>query len=414
MARVIISAGHTLNEPGAVSGDLREVDLTRKIADKVTNKLRREGIITLQVPPELELQERIDWINKTGYSESSEDICVEIHINDGGKSGIEGWYKGKEENLSKKLTERIVNAICARTGLTNQGIKSEFDHELKTLAFLHNTNPTSSLIECLYIDNAQDQNFLKDETKLDLLAEGIVDGILDFFDVDRPDTTGQAGNIFQSPQGQQFQPTQQGTTTQSPSLSQDFFKPTQFPQYSAQTTPTPAYGFGTGGDSFGAGAFGSVSLQSREERKKMIQDRYRQILGKDINEQDLNYFLNLGLNEDQMIRRLVDSQEHADMVKSYEEYNKIKPEYDKLKMEVKELETKLKDREEIINKQNELIEQKNKSIQELQKGQAQETPTTPSPLPQIQGQPQGVIEDGNKGRESFFDKVLRKLNDLFD
>jgi len=184
MARVIISAGHTQQEPGAVVDNLREVDFTRKIANKVTSHLRKQGIIILSVPPELELPARIDWINKTGYREETEDICIEIHVNDGGKSGIEGWYKDKGENNSYKLTKNIVDEIVNITGLTNQGVKSEYDHELQSLAFLHNTNPTSALIECLYLDNPEDQKFLQDDNKLDKLAQGIVNGIKKFFGID--------------------------------------------------------------------------------------------------------------------------------------------------------------------------------------------------------------------------------------
>src|SRR5687768_3910001 len=105
MARIIVSAGHTSMDPGMSSGDLREVDLTRKIANATIPYLRSNGLITLSVPPELDLARRIEWINATGYRETLNDIAVEIHINDGGKSGLEGWYKEEGNNKSQQLAQ---------------------------------------------------------------------------------------------------------------------------------------------------------------------------------------------------------------------------------------------------------------------------------------------------------------------
>ncbi|MDD3647474.1 MAG: N-acetylmuramoyl-L-alanine amidase [Candidatus Dojkabacteria bacterium] len=407
MARVIVSAGHTHDEPGAVVEDLREVDLTKKIANKITAELRNNGIITLSVPPELDLLSRIDWINKTGYSEETEDICIEIHINDGGKSGIEGWYKGNEDNASKKLTKEIVTAACAETLLTNQGVNSEIQHPLQSLAFLNKIKPTSSLIECLYIDNPADQAFLRDESKLDQLAKGIVKGIKNFFGITDTPAKSPSKNF--------------DTPYLNDSL--DTGLPTS-PPYSSQTprmpSPRSTGSFGTANTPWGAG-----KTLSREDRKKMIEEKYQQILGRKVEDQDLNYFLNLGLSEDQMIKRLVESQEHVDIVNESQEYKNIKPEYDTLKIDKQRLSAQLSDKDEIIKKQNELIDQKNRSIHNLQQGRtgvAQEE-NTPNPPVGIQISQSDSIQtqqhlpytvDQTPRKENFIDKVLQKLNDIFD
>ncbi|MBU0976172.1 MAG: N-acetylmuramoyl-L-alanine amidase [Patescibacteria group bacterium] len=402
MARVIVSAGHTQNEPGAVVEDLREVDLTKKIANKITSELRKNGIITLSVPPELDLLARIDWINKTGYSEETEDVCIEIHINDGGKTGIEGWYKGNEENSSKKLTEEIVTAACAETILSSQGVNSEFQHPLQTLAFLNKVKPTSSLIECLYIDNPADQAFLRDEEKLNQLAKGVVRGIMKFFGISESQTKAPVQNIdtpyYDDPIGSELS-------------SQSFGM--QTPQ---MPSPRVSSSLGTPNAPWG----GSKTL-SREERKRMVEEKYQQVLGRKVGEQDLNYFLNLGLNEDQMSKRLVESQEHVDMVNESQEYKKIKPEYDTLKIEKQRMETQLRDKDEIVKKQNELIDQKNRSIHNLQQGRpAAILESTEQNSPELQTQPsagqdQQVYPTTQSTRkEGFIDKILQKLNDIFD
>lgn len=403
MARVIISAGHTQNEPGAVVDDLREVDLTYKIATNITTKLRNKGIITLSVPPELDLLARIDWINKTGYKEELDDICIEVHINDGGKSGLEGWYKDRGGNKSQELTQAIIEEACNITGLENQGVKSEYDHSLKTLALVHNTAPTSALVECLYIDNLSDQKFLKDDSKLDLLAEGMVKGILKFFGIESPrDKISQPARSQMK--GKSASPVFPYTSGYSPP------PPMQSQPYSPYS---PSYtGWGSGPQ------VQPPVAKSREERKKMILEMYHKILGRKVNEQDLNYFFNLGLTEEQMIKRLVESQEHADMVKEGQEYKKIKPEYDKLKIEAQELKSQLKDKEGLIVQQNELIGQKNKTIMDLQQGLKL---VPPSPGGDLSGK-EGVFpqigspnyQQITQAKDTFLDKVLRKLNDIFD
>jgi len=415
MARVIISAGHTKKEPGALIDDLQEVDLARTIANKVTSKLRQTGIVTLSVPPELDLSKRIEWINNTGYGEETEDICLEFHINDGGKSGLEGWFQERGENKSQELTELILEESCKSTGLTNQGAKSELDHPLNTLAFVHKTNPTSSLIECLYIDNPDDQNFLRDDSKLVLLAEGIVNGIFRFFKVD----TQQDISTQQVSQGvqQTYKPQQ---TSPAPSLGSTYMPPppiqtqTQPQAYTTPpSTPFPSpYG--------GMGTYGQPTqqqAQSVEEKKKMIADLYQKILGRKVNDQDMNYFLNLGLNEDQMIKRLVESQEHVDIVKESQEYKEIKPTFDKLKIEKQELQSKVADQEKIVEQQNELIAQKNKSIQEMHQKEIPSEPQTLETEPTYPSVSPGESISPDKptpSKESLVDKMLRKLNDIFD
>ncbi len=402
MSRVIVSAGHTNKEPGAIFEDFREVDLTRKIAHQVTNKLRDIGIITISIPPELELPAKIEWINKTGYSEESDDICIEIHINDGGKSGIEGWYKDKGENDSYKLTKSIVEGICNLTKLTNQGIKSEYDHPLKSLAFLHNTNPTSALIECLYIDNPEDRKFLKDDSKLDLLATGIVNGIKNYLGVkDNIDTPpGSSTSMGINPQ-------QPRPLTQTPQFNKPLTN--QFPSTGLNTNaPYTPY---SSTQPYNSNL--SKQPQNREDRKKMIEHKYHQILGRKVSNQDLNYFLNLNLSENQMIKRLVESQDHADLVKESQEYKKIKPKYDKQKIENKELKSKIQDKDAIIKQQNDLIAQKNKSIQQLQKNH--EEISLPQEKEQ-QVQPTITPQQPNKQyrKENFIDRILNKLNNIFD
>lgn len=403
MSRVIVSSGHTQNEPGATAGSLKEVDLARDIALKVTKELRNNGLITLSVPPNLPLIDRIKWINKTGYSEESEDICIEIHINEGGKSGIKGWFKG-EDSSSKELTENILEEAAKLTTLTNIGAKGDNQHTHNTLALLQQTNTTSALLECLYIDNSNDQQFLKDQNKLTLLAKGITKGILAYFELEEKVNeqnllSSQKSNAKRTPYVNTQPRFLQDRTS---NISQTAFNKPYSPNASLNRPK---------------------KQKNREERKKTIKEYYQKYLGSEVAEKDLNYFLNLGLDEDQMIKRIVNSHEHADAIEKSQKYSKINPEYEKLKNENLNLKSKLKDIENILEKQNQLLEQKNSSIQRLQQDPNQQIANTQmqesfsSQYNNVQQQPQPMQQPNpgqNPQKEGVIDKLLRFLNNFFD
>jgi len=182
MPKVLISAAHTLENPGEIFGDLKEALLTRNILQKVITALEKTNVDFKPVPLDLALIDRIEWINNTGFAEENGDVFIEIHINDGGKRGLEGWYKGSfsKENKSQILTETIINKISEKTKYQIQGIRSEYEHELGSLLILNQIKPTGTAIECLYIDNPEDIKILKDENKLQELANAIASAIEEY------------------------------------------------------------------------------------------------------------------------------------------------------------------------------------------------------------------------------------------
>ena len=383
MARIIVSAGHTNDQPGTVANGLREVDLTRKIASEVTKELRKANIVTLSVPPDLDLARRISWINQTGYTEEDGDIAVEIHINEGGKSGLEGWHQA-DKNNSIELTKSIANSIKDSLGWEIQGIKSEYEHELGSLAFLHNTNPIASLLECGYIDNEEDLKILKNEDGLKKIAKAISDGILKFLgklsenkktepDEKKSDPKVDVNSNNNTPVQTQNQNTSFPAASQSqpPTGSIPMTTP-QYPsagagQFGGQNmyNPSPApQNYGAPGG-INTGASGSGGYMNREDRKEMIKNHYIKILGREPSQSDMNYFLNLGTSEDQLIKRMVDSQEHADLVKARQEVIQTKETLGKQTTDILYLRTKVTDQQGIIKNLNQLLIQKNRAIYRL-------------------------------------------------
>ncbi len=448
MPRVLVSSGHTTKDPGTIVNGVREVDLNRTIAREVTTLLRKNNILTVAVPPDLDLVKRIEWINQMGYDVSKGDIVIEVHINDGGKQGVEGWYKANDEK-SRNLTTKLVNNISKQVNWPSQGVRSEYEHPMGSLAFLHNTNPISSLLECGYMDNPNDLKILTSQDGIIKIAQGIVDGILEFFNIkqntaqintatttnkitlnnqigsnvnqvnaqvqkdytqkqidqtnkSQANTVQPKSNLNSNVQNtKQFattssaqtqtnvlntsntviKPSAPTNTWQNTSTSTNMSSQNSLTNFNSTISGSNSNGFGptantsnntfntfqnAGFNSNSTTAFGSNNkFMTREERKEMIKKNYVKILGREPTQSDLNYFLNISIKEDDLIKRMVDSQEHADLVKARQEVIKIKEKFGKQKDELLRLRVKVSDQEGIIKNLNALLMQKNRVIYQL-------------------------------------------------
>jgi len=502
MARVIISSGHTSASPGVVAFGLREYELARKIAKFALKYIRQAGIISLSTPPNLDLAQRIAWINNTGYNVTSNDIAIEIHINDGGKSGIEGWFAQDGNNPSEKLTNQVVSSICQDLSLPTQGIKSEFQHEMGSISFIHEVNPIASVIECCYIDNPEDAKILADDFSLEKIGRSIAKGIISYFGLNielsevihnqpiaqpvannQPIAFPQQNIGYTQPVNQFNQPApvysqpvasyQPVTYPQSTVVPQNLSQmpaPIQQPTYRQPINyqqpvanvsypqqgpiaypqqPAPRYNQGSAlpyaqddfvgsqnsrpisasqqlqqyqsyqrpeppkpiGNSIGTTAE-KPGFLPREERKEMIIRNYARILGRDPNENDLNYFLNTGIREDELLKKMVDSQEHADLVKARQEVITAKMKMTSEENELMTLRTKSMESDTIIKNLNDTLIRKNEAIYELNKKVKElEQKTTQSPTKERKTP---VVSPKEKYKGNFSDRVFKAFSDILE
>jgi hypothetical protein len=402
MPRAILSSGHTSADPGSKANGIVEYELSRKISRAVLPYLRQHGIITLSVPADLDLLKRIDWINKTGYDETNNDIAIEIHINEGGKSGIESWYEGEGESNSKKLSDILVKTITAESGLPDQGSKSEYDHEIGSIAFLHDVNSVTTLVECGYIDNEDDAKFLKDDKNIDKLAKGIAKGVLEYFGVPFRDV----------PQGSPPVVAKPNTPVQNLPLNQFQQPPMQVPPGNNFQMPSYNASGVAGFDSNLGMAQPAGGFMSRDDRKKMVNEMYIKILGREPTQNDLNYFLNIGISEPDLLRKMVDSQEHADLVKSRQEVIKAKEELNEHGTELLQLRAATEDQKVIIRNLHALIAQKNQAIAHMQQqlGMMQNYQNAQQSVSISNTTPETKLN--YKG--TFLDKLFKAFSDLFE
>ncbi len=398
MPRLLISAAHTLENPGEIFGDLREADITRKLLKKTLPYLDSHKIEYQAVPLDLQLLKRIDWIKSTGYSQEQGDIFLEIHVNDGGKRGIEGWFEGSASanNNSQKFAETVVNGICKATGYQNQGVKSEYEHDLGSLIILNQSNLIATAVECLYIDNAEDIQIIKDETKLDALAKSIADSIHEYIINVAPTLKYSAKQL---PSFNGARPTTFGAplpyTTPNSSIS--------------SYTPTPSP-FGNQAPSFGATTPNKPVLMDREERKEMIKKVFQKVLGKEPSQNDLNYHLNTGVAELELIKRLVDGEEHTKIVKDAKEFKELTDKVARLNAEIDQLKANTQDTKAMYDTMNRLLEHKNLLIARLHQELARNNIIVhgghiDSMQPKVKPQPYNLPEQVKKKR-SFADFLM--------
>jgi hypothetical protein len=372
-------------DPGAIFQDLREADLTRNIAPRIIPYIEKAGVEVKGVPLDLPMLDRIKWINDTGYTEAAGDICLEVHINDGGKRGYEAWFKAEGGNASHKLATVVVDTLVEDTGYPSQGVKSEFEHELRSLTFLNRTNPASVLLEVLFLDNPEDIAILKDNDKLENIAKSIARGILKYMGKDmegkelpadkKPDLDAIKPKQITKPAAPSFPGMDDFNFDDDfdlpmPSLPSRSAAPATMPvsnPMSSMPTP-PSLGGGFGG--FGAPtpprAGGNNFMMDREQRKEMIKTTYVKMLGREPTQSDLNYFLNNGISEQDLVKKIVDSQEHLDLVKAKQELADVKKQKDELEIEVTKLKATVTDSKSMLDSLNNLLVHKNRAISELE------------------------------------------------
>ncbi|WP_426579204.1 N-acetylmuramoyl-L-alanine amidase [Bacillus altitudinis] len=172
--KIMLDPGHGGHDPGAVANGLKEKDLVLTISKKtkaILEKVYGASVkLTRSTDVYIDLSQRAKLANNWGA-----DYFVSIHINAAGGTGFESFRYDKLAASSstgkqqKTVHDFIYNKIKAKT--SDRGKKS------KNLAVLRETKMPALLTENLFIDRKEDAVLLKQESFLDLLAEGHAEGI---------------------------------------------------------------------------------------------------------------------------------------------------------------------------------------------------------------------------------------------
>lgn len=167
MSKVFISAGHGGNDPGAQGNGLKEKDLNLDIALACNDVLVRHGVSVLLSRTKDENDPIADEVKESNAY--NPDLSVSIHNNAGGGDGVEAFYH-YGGGLSKTAATNIVDEIV-KLGQNSRGCKIKKGADGRDYyGFIRGTNAPAVIVECAFIDNANDIKIL------DTLAERVVMG----------------------------------------------------------------------------------------------------------------------------------------------------------------------------------------------------------------------------------------------
>ena len=190
---IFLDPGHGGSDSGAVENGVREKDLTLSVYNKVSSRLASLGYTVLtsrNTDKDVGLVSRADQANK-----SNADMFLSIHFNAGGRGtayGIETYYYKPEAGYtpainkenhnnpdriekSRKLANKIQQNLLYKTGAYDRGVKRA------SFAVLRETSIPSILVELGFIDNQEEVNKIKTNEYQEKLADGIVDGIVEYY-----------------------------------------------------------------------------------------------------------------------------------------------------------------------------------------------------------------------------------------
>ena len=178
--KIIVDAGHGGEDPGAVSGNLKEKDFNLKAANYMYNRFKELGVpvaITRDSDVTLTRQERLNTMTNT-FGTSPNVIILANHINSGGGEGAEVVYP-------LRSTDVLARSILEAIGEEGQIMRKYYQRRLPEdpskdyYYIIRETTPMQSLlVEYGFIDNSADQKKL--QNNLIDYVEGVVKAIADY------------------------------------------------------------------------------------------------------------------------------------------------------------------------------------------------------------------------------------------
>lgn len=173
--KICIDPGHGGIDPGAIGKDpftLNEKDVTLSISLFLKKEFEEKGhtvLLTRDKDVAVSLADRAKTANR-----NDADIFISIHCNSAGKKeaeGIETWIF-TDSNAGKKLAEPVQKSLV-NTFPThkNRGIKEA------NFQVLRETNMPAILVECEFISNPTQLQFLSDKENQEKIATAIASAI---------------------------------------------------------------------------------------------------------------------------------------------------------------------------------------------------------------------------------------------
>ena len=181
--RICISVGHGKSasggyDSGAVGGGFHEFRIARKIGFYIAEALRNYGCdaVLINYDADMYLTDRIAYVNRESF-----DLAAEIHLNAGGGTGSEVYYKHADEG-GKKLAAKISAGIAKTFSLRDRGAKIKLNSAGGDyFGFVRSVGCRSLLIETVFIDSSSDRKNVETEAGQKKCGESIAASIAEFY-----------------------------------------------------------------------------------------------------------------------------------------------------------------------------------------------------------------------------------------
>lgn len=177
--KVVLDAGHGGEDAGTNIGTLLEKNLTLKIVKYMESDLVYSGVeavLTRNKDELLALSEIADIANK-----NNPDAFMSVHINSSNYTkqtpGVQAYYyyeSGAPENERINLADTVMKHMVKSDGWQNKGILKNNYKILRLCKY------PSTLVECGYINNAEDRARMEDDEILERLAKNLSEGIEEY------------------------------------------------------------------------------------------------------------------------------------------------------------------------------------------------------------------------------------------
>ena len=187
----MVNAGHFIpTDKGAVcekcgfdNENLNEAELVMKIRDELVPMLKHNGFDVTSIPDDRNLRESIEIAN-VAAPKLNDGLLIDIHLNHHQNPEIGGVEVYSGTSVMSAQISRVLSANIARvTHVKDRGYKPHTLANVGTLGWIAKTNAWAAVVECLYLSNKANRDFLLDPVGPKHVARGILAGICELYGV---------------------------------------------------------------------------------------------------------------------------------------------------------------------------------------------------------------------------------------
>lgn len=182
-------------DSGAVASGYQEFKLARAIGKCLKQELSKYNctVDLINYDGDKNLAERIKYVNSKGY-----DLNMELHLNAGGGTGPEVYYKHKSKQ-GKALAAAISKSIATNLGLKDRGARTKLISGQDYFGCVREIKCMSFLVETVFIDTKGDRDKVIYASGQEQCAKAIATAVAKYYGLGRKETPKPAPTPAPSP-----------------------------------------------------------------------------------------------------------------------------------------------------------------------------------------------------------------------